>query len=51
METNRRRYVLISRVSGNHMGSFMTRRVARVMKKMMEFEPMIFDVNLKKVVR
>lgn len=51
METNRRRYVLINRQSGNHMGSFKTRRVARMIKKMMDFEPLIFDMERKEVVR
>ena len=50
MET-KRRYVLISRVSGNHMGSFVTRRVARTIKRLMDHDPMIFDVKRKEVVR
>lgn len=47
----KRRYILISRVSGNHMGSFVNRRVARAVKKLMQFEPMIFDIERKEIVR
>lgn len=45
------RYVLVSRTSGNKIGSMMNRRAARQVKKLLSFDPMIVDTQRGMVIR
>lgn len=45
------RYVLVSRTSGNKVGSTISRKAARTVKKLLAFDPMIVDTTKGMVIR